>query len=88
MAAHGHATAWGTHLGVGRTRDVKRWYHELKEWWTAYKAARHEATLAALTARWDAKREAVRPLQADAASDMVAPAYAGSTAAALCDLGL
>jgi hypothetical protein len=88
MPAHGQATVWGTHIGIGRTRDVQRWSHELKEWWTAHKAARRDARLAALTARWDTEREAVRPLHADAASDLVAPAHACSTATALCGLAL
>jgi hypothetical protein len=88
MPAHGHVTVWGIHIGVGRTRDVKGWYHELKERWTAQKAARHEARLAALTARWDARCEAVRPIHADAASDMVVPAHGWSTTTTLCDLGV
>jgi hypothetical protein len=88
MHANGHATVWGTHIGVGRTRDVKGWYHELKAWWAAHKAARHDARLAALTARWDAKREAVHPLHADAVSDMIAPTHAFSTTTTLCDLGV
>jgi hypothetical protein len=88
MPAHGHATVWGTHLGLGRTRNVKGWYYALKEWWTAHKAARHDARLAALTARWDTKREAVRPFPTDAASGMVAPAHAFSTTMTLCGLGV
>jgi hypothetical protein len=87
MHAHGHSTVWGTHLGVGRTTDAKGWYQQLSEWWVAHTAARHDATLATLRARWDAKREAVRPLRVDAAVDMVAPAHAFSTTIALCDLG-
>jgi len=70
MPAHGHATTWKLPLGIGRARDVRGWYHELKEWWEAHKAARREARFAALTARWDAKREAVRSPHADAALDM------------------
>jgi hypothetical protein len=88
MHANGHITVWGTHLGVGRTRDVKGWYHELKAWWAAHKAARHEARLATLTARWDAKREAVRLPHADAASDMVTSTHAFSITTALCDLSI
>jgi hypothetical protein len=88
MHANGHTTVWGTHIGVGRARDVKGWYHELKEWWAAHKAARHEAKLATLKARWDARREAVRPLHADGASDMVASTHAFSTTTAFCDLSI
>jgi len=51
-------------------------------------AARHDAKLATLTARWDARREAVHPLHADAAVDMVAATHVFSTTTTLCDLGV
>jgi hypothetical protein len=86
MYAHGHTTVWGTHIGVGRTTDAKGWYQQLKAWWADHKAARHEARLAALNARWDARHEAVRTVHADAAVDVVAPAHACSTTTALCYL--
>jgi hypothetical protein len=88
MRSHGHATTWGTHVGVARVRDAKSWYQQLKEWWAAYKPTRHDARLATLKARWDARREAVRPLHADAAIDMVASTHAFSITTALCDLGV
>jgi hypothetical protein len=88
MHAHGHTTVWGTHIEVGRPTDAKGWYQQLKEWVQTHKAARHEARLATLNARWDARREAVRLLHADAAVDMVAPVHACSTTTALCDLGV
>lgn len=88
MPTHGHTATWGTHIGVGRTRDVKGWYHELKAWWAAYKAMRQEARLAAIAARWDATREALKPLRAEAAADMVAREHALSTAAMLHGLTL
>jgi hypothetical protein len=87
MHAHGHTTVWGTHIGAGRAIDTKGWYQQLKEWWATQKAARHEARLATLNARWNARRETVRLQHADAAVDMVAPAHAFSTTTALCDLG-
>jgi hypothetical protein len=46
-------------------------------------SARRQARLAALNACWDAKREAVRPLRADAAPDMVAAQQTFSTATRL-----
>jgi hypothetical protein len=49
---------------------------------------RREARLAALAARWDARRETLKPLRADAASDLVAPAHVFSTTTTLCDLGV
>jgi hypothetical protein len=88
MRAYGHASVWRTYIGIGRARDRKSWYHQLRSWWTAHQAARHHARLATLTARWDAKREAVRALHADAAVDMVASTHACSTATALCTLAL
>jgi hypothetical protein len=88
MHANGHTTVWGTHIGVVRARDVKGWYHDLKDWWVAHKTARHEARLATLKARWNARREVVHPLHADAALDLVASTHAVSTTTALCDLAL
>jgi hypothetical protein len=88
MHVNGHTTIWGTPIGVGRARDTKSWYQQIKEWWAAYKAARHDAKLATLKARWDARRETVRPLRADAAADMVASRHACSTTTALCDVGV
>jgi hypothetical protein len=86
MHANGHTTVWGTHIGVGRATDGKGWYQQLTAWWVAHKAARQEAKLASLRAHWDARREAVHPLHADAAIDMVASTHAFSTTTALCDL--
>jgi hypothetical protein len=88
MHAHGQTTVWGTPISVGRATDTKSWYQQIRDQWTAYKAARHDATLATLKSRWDARREAVRPLHADAAIDMVASTHAFSTTTALCDLGV
>jgi hypothetical protein len=87
MAAHGHTTTWGTHIGVGRASDAKRWYQQLNAWWADHQAARREANLARLTMCWDARREAVHLPRADAALDIIARAHAFSTTTALCDLG-
>jgi hypothetical protein len=88
MRAYGHASVWRMHIGVGRATDGKGWYQQLKAWWVAHKAARQEAKLATLKTQWDARREAVRPLQADAAVDMVASTHVFSTTTALCNLGI
>ena len=88
MHVNGHTTVWGTHLGVNRAGDTKSWYQQIRDRWTAYKAARHAAQLATLRAHWDARHEAVRPLHADAAIDMIAPTHAFSTTTALCDLAV
>jgi hypothetical protein len=88
MHANGHTTTWGTHIGVGRARDTKSWYQQIRDRWTVYKAARRDAKLATLRASWDARREAVRPLHADAAVDLVAPAHACSTIIALSSLSV
>jgi hypothetical protein len=86
MHAHRHTTAWGIHIGGRRARNVKGQYHELKDWWAAHKTARHEARLATLKARCNAKCEAVRPLHAATALDLVASTHAFSTTTAICDL--
>jgi hypothetical protein len=88
MHAHGQTTVWGTPIGVGRATDPKSWYQQIRDQWTAYKAARHDAMLATLIARWDARREAVRPLHADAPIDMVASTHTCPTTTALCDIGV
>jgi hypothetical protein len=72
MRAHGQATVWGTHIGVRRTRDTKRWYQQLREWWAARTAARRQATLAAVSASWNAERETLRPMRVEAAPEMAA----------------
>jgi hypothetical protein len=86
MRVHGHTTVWGTHLGVGRPTDTQGWYQQLTAWWADHKAARREAHLAALTARWNARREAVLLNHADAAVDIVARTHAFSITTALCGL--
>ena len=88
MTVLGHAIAWGTHIGDKRTTDAKGWYAQFKTWWANHKAARQEAKRAALNARWDARREAVRPFHAEAAINLVAPTHACATTAALCDLSI
>jgi hypothetical protein len=84
MAAHGHTTTWGTHIGVGRVTQAQGWYAQFKTWL----AARHHAKLAALSAQWDARREAVHAFRADAAIDMVPSAHVDATTRAWCDLSL
>ena len=88
MTVLGHTIPWGTHVEAEPTLDVKGWYAQMKMWWANRKAARHEVKRAALQARWDARREAVRTSHAGAASDMVAPSHAHSVAMAFRDLGV
>jgi hypothetical protein len=87
MYADGHINEWGTDIGSGRANDTKRWYEQLRDWWTEYKAARREANLASLHACWDAKREAVRPFRSEAAPEMAAAQHAFSIATMLYGLG-
>jgi hypothetical protein len=80
MRAHGYTTVWGTHLGIGHGTEAQSWYQQIRDQWTAYKAARHDATLATLSARWDARREVVTPFRAEAAPEMAAAQRALSVA--------
>jgi hypothetical protein len=79
MRAHGQASVWRTPIAIGQATDAKGGYQQLRAWWLARKAAREQARLAALTACWDARREALKPLRADAAAEMVAAEHAFST---------
>jgi hypothetical protein len=72
MHTHGQTTVWGTPSGVGRATDAQGWYQQLKAWWAAHQAARHDATLATLRAGWDARREVVTPFHAEAVPEMAA----------------
>ena len=88
MHATGHTTVWGTYIGVSRATDGKGWYQQLKEWWAAHKAARHDTRLATLRARWDARREAVTPHSAEAAPEMAAAQHTLSVATMLYGLAV
>jgi hypothetical protein len=70
MHVLGHTTIWGSYSGIGRARNAKNWYQQLWNWWTAHRAAHHEAHLVTLKARWDPKREAVTQCRAAAAPEM------------------
>ncbi len=80
MRTYAHASAWETQMDVGRTSNGAGWYQQLRDWWTAHKAARQEARLASLEACWDSKREVVIPRRADAAPEMAAAQHALSVA--------
>ena len=88
MRAHEQASVWRIPFGVGRAHADMGWPQQLQAWWAAHKTARQDVKLARLRARWDARREAVRVLHADAAADMVASAHACSTTTALCALAV
>jgi hypothetical protein len=88
MHANGHITVWGTHISVSRARDTKSWYQQIRARWTAYKAARYDAKLATIRARWDARREAVTPFRAEAAPEMAAAQHTLSVATMLYGLAL
>jgi hypothetical protein len=75
MHIHGQTITWGTPTDVGRARRRGGWAQQIREWWAARHAARQQAQCAALERRWDARREVVRPLPADAALEMVTRLY-------------
>jgi hypothetical protein len=83
MHTNAHTTPWGTLSGSGRARETKRWYQQLRDWWTAHQAARRQASLDALHRCWDATREAVTPHRAEAAPEMAVAHHAISVATML-----
>jgi hypothetical protein len=83
MQAHGQTTVWGSHVHVGRARHNAGRLQQLREWWAAYTASRRHAKLAALSGCWDAKREVLKPLRAEAATEMAAAQGALSMATQL-----
>jgi hypothetical protein len=83
MPTHGHTTVWGTPSGLGRARDTKRWYQQVRNWWTAHKTARQQANFDALHRCWDATREAVTPQRAEAAPEMAVAHHTISVATML-----
>ena len=88
MTMLGHTITWGTHIGAEHTTGAKGWYAQMKTWWAAHKAARHETKRDALKARWDVRHEAVRTPFTVTATDAMEPAHAQSVAMAFCDLGV
>jgi nitrate/TMAO reductase-like tetraheme cytochrome c subunit len=72
MHTNGHTLHWGTHSGVGRARETKIWYQQLRDWWTAHTAARQQAKQEVLHRCWDTTREAVTSHRAEAAPEMAA----------------
>jgi hypothetical protein len=83
MHTNAHPTPWGILSGIGRARESKSWYQQLRDWWTAHQAARRQASLETLHRCWDATREAVTPHRAEAAPEMAVAHQAISVAAML-----
>jgi hypothetical protein len=83
MHTNGHTPVWGTPIGIGRARETKSWYQQLRDWWTAHKAARQQAKRDALHHCWNAEREMVAPFRAEAAPEMAAAQHALSVATML-----
>jgi hypothetical protein len=83
MPTHGQTTVWGTPSGLGRASKTRRWYQQLRNWWTAHNTPRQQAGLDALHRCWDATHEAVIPYRAEAAPEMAAAHQAISVATVL-----
>jgi hypothetical protein len=88
MRAYGHASVWRMEISVGRANDDKGWYQQIRDRWTAHKAARQQANFDALHRCWDAQREAVTPFRAKAAPEMAAAQRALSVAPLLYGLAV
>jgi hypothetical protein len=72
MSAHGQTTMWGTDENISQAGASVGWYQYLRQWWQTHKALRQQVRREILNARWDAKREVVRPIHAEAAAEMLA----------------
>ena len=70
MRAHEQATVWGNHITRDRARHCAGWLQQLHDWWLLYKATRRDKKLAALNGCWDAHREVLIPVGAEAAPEM------------------
>jgi hypothetical protein len=75
MRIQGQTITWGTPTDVGHASRRGMWAQQIRAWWAARRAARWQAQCAALERRWDARREVVRPLPAEAAMEMVTRLY-------------
>jgi hypothetical protein len=73
---HGQTAIWGTPIGLGWASKTRSWYQQLRDWWTAYNAARQQANLDALHRCWDATCEVVASQHAEAAPEMAAARHA------------
>ena len=88
MRAYGQTTVWGNQITVGRAKHDAGWLQQLRAWWTVSKTTRRHAKLAALNGCWDATREVLIPVRAEAAPEMAAAHGAFSVAAQLYGLSI
>jgi hypothetical protein len=88
MRAQGQTTVWGNHITVGRAKHRAGWLQQLRDWCPRYKATRRDTKFAALNGCWDAHREVLIPVGADAAAEMAAAHGALSVATQLYGLSV
>ena len=72
MRASGQTTVWGNQITVGRPKHQAGWLQQLRVWWAGYNTTRRQTKLAALNSCWDAQREVLIPMRAEAAPEMAA----------------
>ena len=88
MRAKGQTTVWGNHIPVGRAKHSSGWLQQWRDWWTLYKATRQNTKFKSLEGCWDAHREVLIPVRADAAAEMAAAHGALSLATQLYGLSV
>ncbi len=71
MRANGHTIVWGTHISFGKAKDRRGVFAHLVSWLTS-KIEKPRRASVVCNGTWNARREELSHLRADAALDIAA----------------